>query len=80
MALKVALRERSLANVLSPVALGERSPANVLSTVALRERSLANVLSPVAPCECSLAIAENFSSAPLSRIRTFSRVVAAVER
>ena len=82
MALKVALRERSLANVLSPVALRERSLANVLSPVALRERSFVNVLSPVAPLERSLAIAESFSSAPLSRMRTiaFSRVAAAVER
>ena len=88
MDLKVALREHSLANVLSPVALRERSLANILSPIALRarmfprehslprrpsrERSLANVLSPIAPRKRSLAIAESFSFAPLSRIRTYS--------
>ena len=62
----VALRERSLANVLSPVALRERSLANVLSPVTLRERSFANVLSPVAlRANIVLSIEESFSSAPL---------------
>ena len=51
----IALRERSLENVLSPVALREHSLANVLSRTFSRERSLANVLSPVALCEHSLA-------------------------
>ena len=71
-------RECPLANVLSPVALCEHSLANALSLVALRERSLVTAPSDHPPSPLartfSRAIAESFSSAPLSRISLGWRV------
>ena len=77
MALKVTLREHSLANVLSPVALRERFLTNVLSPVALRERSLVNVPSRMLSSDCMRVLAPPHSRAyaPIA----FSRVAAAVE-